>query len=151
MSANDDLLEILTEALGRAGAVNGRRRRHRRLFRRVFFAIIDDGAIYFKTSDETRRAFEAERSQPFSYDTKTGRTQLTSYWRLPEGCSMSRKHSVIGRGILGIKPRMTKKIGTQSPLLCPSGNLSGSGRGNAFLLPWGEGGRRPDERWDGTR
>jgi len=86
MSANDDLLEILKEALGRVGTVSGRR-----MFGGVgvyfdgtFFAIIDDGAIYLKTSDKTRVAFEAERSRPFSYQTKSGETHLTSYWRLPD-------------------------------------------------------------------
>lgn len=85
-SANDDLLEILKEALGRVGTVSGRR-----MFGGVgvyfdgsFFAIIADGTIYLKTSEGMRARFEAERSQPFSYQTKTGRTQLTSYWRLPE-------------------------------------------------------------------
>ncbi len=86
MSANDDLLEILKESLDRVGAVSARR-----MFGAVgvyfdgtFFAIIDDGAIFLKTSDETRMAFEAEGSQPFSYQTKSGETHLTSYWRLPE-------------------------------------------------------------------
>lgn len=50
----------------------------------TFFAIITGGTIYLKTSEGMRARFEAERSLPFSYQTKTGRTQLTSYWRLPE-------------------------------------------------------------------
>ncbi len=86
MSANDDLLEILTDALVRVETVSGRR-----MFGGIgvyfdgtFFAIIDDGAIYFKTSDETRPAFEAEGSGAFSYMTKKGRAELHSYWRLPE-------------------------------------------------------------------
>jgi DNA transformation protein len=86
MSANDDLLEILKEALDRTGTVDGRR-----MFGGVgvyfdgtFFAIIDDDAIYLKTSDETRESFRAEGSSPFSYMTKKGRAELHSYWRLPE-------------------------------------------------------------------
>lgn len=86
MSANDDLLEILKEALDGVGFVRGGR-----MFGGVgvyfdgtFFAIITGGTIYLKTSEGMRARFEAERSQPFSYQTKTGRTQLTSYWRLPE-------------------------------------------------------------------
>jgi DNA transformation protein and related proteins len=86
MSANDELLEILKDALGRIGAVSGR---HMFggvgvYFDGIFFAIIDDGAIYLKTSDETRPAFEAECSRAFSYMTKTGPAELRSYWRLPE-------------------------------------------------------------------
>jgi len=86
MSANDEILEILIDALGRAGSVRGRR-----MFGGVgvycdgiFFAIIDDGAIYLKTSDETRPRFEAERSRAFSYMTKNGSAELHSYWLLPE-------------------------------------------------------------------
>lgn len=85
-SANDDLLQILKEALDREGFVRGGR-----MFGGVgvyfdgtFFAIITGGTIYLKTSEGMRTRFEAERSQPFSYQTKTGRMQLTSYWRLPE-------------------------------------------------------------------
>ncbi len=86
MSANDDVLEILSEALHRLGTVSGRR-----MFGGVgvyfdgtFFAIIDDGVIYLKTSDETRPTFEAEASHAFSYMTKKGPAELTTYWRLPE-------------------------------------------------------------------
>lgn len=85
-SANDDLLQILKDALEREGFVRGGR-----MFGGVgvyfdgtFFAIITGGTIYLKTPEGMRARFEAERSQPFSYQTKTGRTQLTSYWRLPE-------------------------------------------------------------------
>ena len=86
MSANDELLEILKDALGGIGTVSGRR-----MFGGVgfyfdgtFFAIIDDGTIYLKTSDEARPAFEAEGSRAFSYMTKSGPAELHSYWRLPE-------------------------------------------------------------------
>ena len=86
MSANDDLLEILKEALDPVGFVRGGC-----MFGGVgvyfdgtFFAIITGGIVYLKTSDRTRASFEAEGSRPFSYQTKKGTTQLTSYWRLPE-------------------------------------------------------------------
>ncbi len=86
MSANDELLEILKDAMGRMGTVSGRR-----MFGGVgvyfdgtFFAIVDDGTIYLKTSDETRPSFEGEGSRAFSYMTKKGLSELHSYWRLPE-------------------------------------------------------------------
>ena len=86
MSANEELLEILKDALGRIGTISGRRMFGGVgvYFDGIFFALIDDGAIYLKTSDETRPAFEAERSRAFSYMTKTGSAELRSYWRLPE-------------------------------------------------------------------
>ncbi|MBY0561801.1 TfoX/Sxy family protein [Hyphomicrobium sp.] len=86
MSANDEILEILKDALGRAGSVRGRRMFGGVgvYFDGIFFAIIDDGAIYLKTSDETRPRFAAEGSRAFSYMTKNGRAELHSYWLLPE-------------------------------------------------------------------
>jgi DNA transformation protein len=86
MSADDDLLQILKDALDSAGVVRGRR-----MFGGVgvyfdgtFFAIITGGTVYLKISDKTRPMFEAERSVPFAYKTKAGRAELHSYWRLPE-------------------------------------------------------------------
>ncbi len=86
MSANDELLEILKAALGRIGTVSGRRMFGGVgvYFEGTFFAIIDDGTIYLKTSDEMRPTFEAGGSRAFSYMTKTGAAELHSYWRLPE-------------------------------------------------------------------
>lgn len=86
MSANDELLEILKDALGRIGIVSGRRMFGGvgAYFDGTFFAIIDDGTIYLKTSDAARPAFEAEGSRAFSYMTKSGPAELHSYWRLPE-------------------------------------------------------------------
>ena len=86
MSANDDLLAILKEALFRLGTVSGRRMFGGVgvYFDGIFFAIIDDGVIYFRTSEATRANFEAERSRAFTYATKNGPVEMASYWRLPE-------------------------------------------------------------------
>jgi DNA transformation protein len=86
MGANDEILEILKDALGHAGSVSGRRMFGGVgvYFDGIFFAIIDDGAISLKTSEETRPSFEAERSRVFSYMTKNGSAELHSYWQLPE-------------------------------------------------------------------
>lgn len=86
MSANDEILQILKDALEYAGPVSGRRMFGGVgvYFEGTFFAIIDDGAIYLKTSETTRLRFEAEHSRAFSYMTKNGRAELHSYWLLPE-------------------------------------------------------------------
>ena len=86
MSANDDLLDILKDALSRLGTVYGRRMFGGVgvYFDGIFFAIIDDGVIYFRTSETTRANFKAEGSRAFTYATKNGQAQLGSYWRLPE-------------------------------------------------------------------
>lgn len=86
MSANDDIVDILQDALSRLGTVTGRRMFGGVgvYFDGIFFAIIDDGTVYFRTSDTTRAKFEAESSRPFTYGTKNGPVAIASYWRLPE-------------------------------------------------------------------
>ena len=78
MSANDAVLELLKEALGRRARIVGKR-----MFGGVgvyldgtFFAILDDGVLYFKTSDTSRVRYEraqsvrleARRSTPVQVD-----------------------------------------------------------------------------------
>lgn len=86
MSANDAVLELLKDALGRRARIIGKR-----MFGGVgvyldgtFFAILDDGQLFFKTSEATRSRFESEGSQPFTYRTKSGTGTLPTYWRVPE-------------------------------------------------------------------
>ena len=50
----------------------------------VMFALIAGGAIYLKTAPEGTDAFERERCGPFSYATKDGARQITSYWQMPD-------------------------------------------------------------------
>lgn len=86
MSANDDLLDILKDALSSLGTVSGRRMFGGVgvYFDGIFFAIIDGGVVYFRTYEATRSNFEAEGSRAFTYATKNGPAQLGSYWRVPE-------------------------------------------------------------------
>lgn len=86
MSANGELLQIVKDALDRDGVVSGRRMFGGIgvYFEGLFFAILDDGVIFLKTSGETRPHYEAEQSRPFSYMTKKGAAVLTTYWRLPD-------------------------------------------------------------------
>ncbi|MGF1604754.1 MAG: TfoX/Sxy family protein [Rhodothalassiaceae bacterium] len=46
------------------------------------FALVAEGALYFKVDDQSRRAFEAVGAQPFVYMAKH-RPMSLSYWRLP--------------------------------------------------------------------
>jgi DNA transformation protein len=50
----------------------------------MMIAIVADGMIYLKTAPEGTDAFERERCGPFSYATKNGTRQITSYWQMPE-------------------------------------------------------------------
>jgi DNA transformation protein and related proteins len=47
------------------------------------FALVADDVLYMKADDETRAAFEAAGSQPFTYEGK-GKPVQMSYWRLPD-------------------------------------------------------------------
>lgn len=50
----------------------------------LFFAIMDDGAIYFKVDDETRKAFESRGLSPFTFEMKDGSAATMSYYNAPE-------------------------------------------------------------------
>jgi DNA transformation protein len=50
----------------------------------VMIAILDEGVIYLKTSEDGRGAFEREGCGPFQYDTKNGKQTIKTYWRMPE-------------------------------------------------------------------
>ena len=141
MSANDDLLEILKEALERAGDVSGRRMFGGIgvYFDATFFALIDDGAIYFKTSDATRAMFEAEGSRPFSYMTKKGLAELRSYWRLPERLLDETDELRIGRARrLQLRVRLPERWRRNLPLRGPKQRhcrKPNQRRGDAGWLP----------------
>jgi DNA transformation protein len=48
------------------------------------FGLVAGGLIHLKAGADTIPDFEREGCAPFSYDTKTGKRTITSYWRLPE-------------------------------------------------------------------
>jgi DNA transformation protein len=50
----------------------------------VMFALVAEGAIYLKAAPGNTEAFEREHCGPFSYATKEGTRQLTSYWQMPD-------------------------------------------------------------------
>jgi DNA transformation protein len=51
----------------------------------LMIAIVTRGdVIYLKADAETIPSFEKEGLTPFSYATKNGEHQLTSYWRMPD-------------------------------------------------------------------
>jgi DNA transformation protein len=46
--------------------------------------LVSRDVVYLKADAETIPAFEQEGLAPFSYATKNGEHQLTSYWRMPD-------------------------------------------------------------------
>lgn len=50
----------------------------------LFFAIMDDEAVYFKVDDETRKEFEQRGLRPFAYEMKDGASATMSYYNAPE-------------------------------------------------------------------
>lgn len=50
----------------------------------LMFALVADDVLYFKVDGQSQPVFEAEGSVPFGYQTKSGRTTIMSYWRVPE-------------------------------------------------------------------
>jgi DNA transformation protein len=50
----------------------------------LFMALVIENQLYLKTDDATRGRFVEAGCEPFSYATKTGERQVTSYYRPPE-------------------------------------------------------------------
>lgn len=50
----------------------------------LFFAIMDDEAIYLKVDDDTRAEFEARGLEPFVFEMKDGSSGTMSYYNAPE-------------------------------------------------------------------
>jgi len=50
----------------------------------LMFALEAYGELYLKADSESVAVFESLGSRPFSFETKDGRTTLTSYWLMPE-------------------------------------------------------------------
>lgn len=50
----------------------------------LFFAIMDDGSIYFKADEETRPAFVERGLARFTFEMKDGRIESMSYYAAPE-------------------------------------------------------------------
>ncbi len=48
------------------------------------FALALRGGLYLRADEQTIPRFEAEGSQPFSYQTRTKTVTVASYWQLPE-------------------------------------------------------------------
>lgn len=51
---------------------------------KAMFGLIVDDVIYLKSDDDLKPAFEAEGSEPFSYETKAGKRGVMSFMQLPE-------------------------------------------------------------------
>lgn len=50
----------------------------------IIFAIIADGALYFKVDETNRTDFEQRGSQPFVYSQGNHKSTTMSYWLVPE-------------------------------------------------------------------
>ena len=49
----------------------------------VMIGMVFDDVVYLKTGDETRKAFVAENSKPFTFE-KGGKTVVTTWFALPD-------------------------------------------------------------------
>ena len=86
MTASAGFIELLEDLLAPLGVIS-----IRKMFGGagvyadgVVFAFIDRDALFLKTDEAGRTAFEAVGMGPFTYTTKHGPGTLLSYWRMPE-------------------------------------------------------------------
>lgn len=86
----------------------------------VMFALIVADTLYLKTDTEGTKAFEAEGSAPFSYETSRGTHTLGSYWRVPERLfdepdeMTAWARRAIGVAMSGVKTASKVKAGTSA-------------------------------------
>ena len=85
MAVSKDFITYVEELLSPLGPL-----RIRRMFgaagvylNDVFFAVLDDEALYLKVDDDSRPTFKAVGSRPFVIMEKDGRAMETSYWLAP--------------------------------------------------------------------
>ena len=97
----------------------------------INFALALRAGLYFRADEATIPQFEAEGSQPFSYQTRTKTVTVNSYWQLPARLfDDSEELSVWARAALAAAQRAalrkrpkahkaTKKTGTKKALKKP--------------------------------
>ena len=84
MAVSDDYRAFVIEQLAPAGRIT-----ERRMFGGVglyldglFFALIDDDTLYFKTGDSNRRRYQQAESRPFCPDPREPEKTM-GYWQVP--------------------------------------------------------------------
>jgi DNA transformation protein and related proteins len=50
----------------------------------MMFALEAGGELYLKADEDSVKVFQELGSRPFTFETRDGRTTLTSYWLMPE-------------------------------------------------------------------
>ena len=85
MAVSQDFIAYVQELLAPAGVI-----RVKRMFGaagvyvdELFFALIDDDALYFRTDEESEAAFREAGSAPFVYQTGDGQQMQMAFWRAP--------------------------------------------------------------------
>lgn len=111
MGVSDGFVDFIRDQLSHIGPVSTRR-----MFSGaglyadgVMFGLIIDDALYLKTDAESRRAFEDEGLEPFSY-VRQGRRIATSFWRTPERCyeDAEEMHRWTSRAIAAARAKTTR-------------------------------------------
>jgi DNA transformation protein len=88
MAASREFCDFVIEQMTEFGPVETRRMfGGAGIFRHgIMFGLIAGDTLYLKADGELAPAFLSEGLCPFSYDTRSGKRTLTSYWRAPERC-----------------------------------------------------------------
>ena len=88
----------------------------------LMFGLVIEDVLYLKADDGNRPAFEAEGLAPFSYDKKSGRTTVMSYWRAPDRLLDEPDEMVAwARAAIAAAQRAQKPSGRKRPARQPGG------------------------------
>lgn len=77
---------ILEEALGHVSGMNVRPMfgAYGMYKDGIFFALIEDGELFFKVNDLTVGEYKKRESRQFTYPMKNGEISKLNYWKVPE-------------------------------------------------------------------
>lgn len=50
----------------------------------IFFALIEDGELFFKVNEQTVGEYEKRESRQFTYPMRSGEISKLNYWKVPE-------------------------------------------------------------------
>ena len=78
----------------------------------VFFAVMDEDALYFRVDDQTKDRFAEAGSAPFTFAEKDGRVIEMAYWRAPDE-AMDGPEACEPWARLGYEAALRKKAGAK--------------------------------------
>jgi len=84
--SNNHYVDYILDILSPIGGIKARKMfgGYRIYKNGIFFALIAEDVLYFKVDDSNRADYESHGSKPFTYEGKSKKTVVMSYWQVTE-------------------------------------------------------------------